>query len=295
MEFRLRLVERDIGKFLRCSQVYYGLFGRVVAPGAHGVEIVHKRSRKVGGHGLTTELRGEVVCEVLVHDDPDEQGVAGGPELRIVTKDAEFQRKVFALNGNRCVDATGVDLQVMQLVFGNRGDGPVGAGAKLQGSLETVVLKEGWTEDLGEFAGSVAAEDIHLEEAILGGDEALCEGQIVEGGGTNVGNAVGIALNGDGSGKPGDRKGSIDLRERAYQHMVDIASRSKERGQAQDEQDGYGNGEKFRTTVCMGVAAPAALDQGWLIMGLRKTHLVMQSLNAGGVGTRRGHLPARHG
>ena len=39
---------------------------------------------------------------------------------------------------------------------------------------------EGGAEDLGELAGGVAAEGVHLEEAVLSGDEALGEDEVVE-------------------------------------------------------------------------------------------------------------------
>ena len=50
----------------------------------------------------------------------------------------------------------------------------------------------------------MAAEGVHLPEAVLCGDEALGEEEVVERGGAEVGDAVGVALDGDGSGEAGD-------------------------------------------------------------------------------------------
>ena len=72
---------------------------------------------------------------------------------------------------------------------------------------------EGGAEDLGEVAGGVAAEGVHLPEAVLCGDEALGEEEVVERGGADVGDAVGVALDGDGSGEAGDGDGAVELGE----------------------------------------------------------------------------------
>ena len=68
-------------------------------------------------------------------------------------------------------------------------------------------------EDLGEGAGGVAAEGVHLPEAVLRGDEALGDDEVVERGGADVGDAVGVALDGDGSGEAGDGDGAVELGE----------------------------------------------------------------------------------
>jgi len=84
------------------------------------------------------------------------------------------------LRGDGGVNATGVDLNVVELIGREGGDGAVGSGTKLQCALYAVMLKKTVSEDLGEFSGSMAAQDVHLEETVLRGDEALREGQIVE-------------------------------------------------------------------------------------------------------------------
>ena len=62
-------------------------------------------------------------------------------------------------------------------------------------------------------AGGVAAEGLHLPEAVLRGDVALGDDEVVERGGLDVGDAVGVALDGDGSGEAGDGDGAVELRE----------------------------------------------------------------------------------
>ena len=59
----------------------------------------------------------------------------------------------------------------------------------------------------------MAAEGVHLPEAILRGDEALGEDEVVERGGADVGDAVVVAKDGDGSGEAGDGDGAVELGE----------------------------------------------------------------------------------
>src|SRR3981189_3005954 len=94
---------------------------------------------------------------------------------------------------------------------GGGGDGAVGGGSDEEGALEAVVGEEVGAEDLGECAGGVAAEGIHLPEAVLCGDEALGQEDVVERGGADVGDAVGVALDGDGSGEAGDGDATAEL------------------------------------------------------------------------------------
>ena len=96
------------------------------------------------------------------------------------------------------VDAGGVLLEEMELVGREGGEGAVGGDAELEGALEAVVDEEAGAKDFGESAGGVAPESVHLPEAVLRGDEALSEDEVVERGGAEMGDAVRVALDGDG-------------------------------------------------------------------------------------------------
>jgi len=71
-ELRLRFVERNVGELLRRGEIDLRLCGRVVAPGANGVQIGDEIGSEVRGKGLAIEFRGEGVGEVLEHDKSDE-------------------------------------------------------------------------------------------------------------------------------------------------------------------------------------------------------------------------------
>ena len=79
-EFGLGFVEGDVGDvLLGGGEVDEGLGGRVVAPGAYGVEVGERCGREAGGEGFAVEFCGEAGGEVLEHDEGDEDGVAWGP------------------------------------------------------------------------------------------------------------------------------------------------------------------------------------------------------------------------
>ena len=81
----------------------------------------------------------------------------------------------------------------MELIGREDRDGAVGGGADLHDALGAVMGDKAGAEDLGELAGGVAAEGFHLPEAVLRGDVTLGEDEVVERGGTEVGNALVVA------------------------------------------------------------------------------------------------------
>lgn len=231
------------------GEVDDGLGGWVIAPGADGIEIGEEIGREADCDGLAGEFCREAVGEVLEHDESDEDGVARGPRGGGVAENAELEGEVGALEGDGGVDATGVELDVVELLGGEGGDGAVGGGAELEDALDPVVLKEFVAEDFGEFAGGVAAEEVHLEETILRSDEALSKDEVVEGGGADVGNAVGVALDGYGSREAWEGERAVDLREFRGEQMTDVASRGKESGDAEDQENRAGDGEELQETA----------------------------------------------
>ena len=173
-------VEGDVGDvFLRGGEVDGGLGGWMVAPGDYGVEVGDEVLREACAEGLAAELGGEAGGEVLKHDEADEEAVARGPGGGLIAEEAELEREVGALDAHGGVDAGGVAFEEVELIGGEGGDGAVGGGSDEEGALEAIVSEETGTEDFGEGAGSVAAKRVHLPEAVLRGDEALGEEEIV--------------------------------------------------------------------------------------------------------------------
>jgi hypothetical protein len=176
----LRFVEGDVGNvFLRGGEVDGGLGGRVITPGDYGVEVGDEGLGETGGEGFAAELRGEAGGEVLKHDEADKEAVARGPGGGLIAEEAELEREVCALDVHGGVDAGGIAFEEVELIGGEGGDGAVGGGSDKEGALEAVVSEEAGTKDLGEGTRGVAAKGVHLPEAVLRGDEALSEEEIV--------------------------------------------------------------------------------------------------------------------
>jgi hypothetical protein len=161
----------------------------------------------------------------------------------LIAEDTELDREMRALGGDGGVDATGVELEPVQLVGRERSGGAVGGGLDPEGALGAVMRDEAGSEDFGEFTGGVAAEDVHLPEAVLRGDEALCDDEIVERGGVDVRDAVGVALDGDGCGEPGDGEVSVYLREGITQGVACPVASGDEGGDGEDDEKRDGNSD----------------------------------------------------
>ena len=158
----------------------------------------------MGGEGLARKLRREAGGEVLKHGELDQDGVARRPGGGLVGEQAELDGEAVALGGDGGVHSARVDLQPVALIGGQDSDGAVGGGAQLEGALQAVVLQHGAAKDGGELAGGVAAQQIHLPQAVLGGDEALGKDKVVHGGGADVGHAAGVAFHRDRRGEAVD-------------------------------------------------------------------------------------------
>jgi hypothetical protein len=114
----------------------------------------------------------------------------------------------------------------------------------------------------------VATENVHLEEAILGGDEALREDEVVEGLCADVGDAVSVALDGDGSGEAGHGESAVNLGKLGDEKVMNVASCSEEACDAEDKEDGAADGDELeeaaRAARLYGVAARTPGEEGWL-------------------------------
>ncbi len=228
-EFGLGFVEGDVGDFLLGGgEVDEGLGGWVVAPGAYGVEIGQERGWEAGGEDFAAEFLREAGGEVLEHDERDENGVAWGPGGGVVVEETEFERQVGTLDGDGGVDAAGVELEVVELGWIKNCDSSVCCSAELEGALGAVVSEERGAEEFGEGSEGVAAKGFHLPEAILRGDEALGDDEVVERRCLDGGDALRVALDGDGSGEAGDGEVAVELREGVAHGVAGPDARAEE-------------------------------------------------------------------
>jgi hypothetical protein len=211
-------------------------------------------SGEFGGESFAVEFGGEAGGEVLKHDEADEESVAWCPGSRFVVEETELEGEVCALDGDGGVDAGGVPFEDVKLVGWEGGDGAVGGDAELESALEAVVEEEAGAEDFGEGAGGVATEGVHLPEAVLRGDEALGEEEVVERGCADVRNAVGVALDGDGSREVGDGDGTVELGEGVVHRLAEPVACGDEADEGdEDDERGESNDDATEDAAAFGM------------------------------------------
>lgn len=88
---------------------------------------------------------------------------------------------------------------------------------------------------------------------------------------------MGVALDGDGRDQTRHSQRSVCLWKRSCQQMMNIAARGEEGRESDDKKDRDSDSEKSRyTPLARGnVRIASSGKKGSLIVGLRKTHLVL--------------------
>jgi hypothetical protein len=217
-------VLRGRGNRLRLSEVQADAGGRTIAPGADGVEVGFERGVvEADGDAAARELGGDVGIEGLNHRETHADGVDAAPRLRAVVEETEFDGKAIGLLALRDeeIDAAGVVVESSAVVGGLMVVDSLGSEPNLEDALGFVVLDEGRAHDFSQLAIGAAARGVHLPEAVLRGDVALGDKEVVQRGGVDVGHAVGVAANcygsGEGrSGKAGKMHIAVKLGQRGY-------------------------------------------------------------------------------
>jgi hypothetical protein len=207
----------------------------------------------------------------------------------LIAEETELEGKMGALEVDGCVDAGGVTLEEVELIGGEGGEGAVGGGSDEESALEAVVCEEAGPEDFGEGAGGVAAEGVHLPEAILRGDEALGEEEVVERGSADVGDAVGVALDGDGSGEAGDGDSTVELGEGVAHGLAEpVAGDDEANDCGQDDENDKDDDDAAEDAAAFGLEG--RLLQSERLVGndvrvceIGETHGLIASVNGGGM------------
>ena len=107
------------------------------------------------------------------------------------------------------------------------------------------MLEEVGAEDFGEGSGGVSAEGFHLPEAVLSGDEALGEDEVVKGGGAEVRDSLSVALDSDGGREPGDGDGAVELGEVVAHGVVGPGAGGVEEDDEEQEERGEAEADDF--------------------------------------------------
>jgi hypothetical protein len=103
------------------------------------------------------------------------------------------------------------------------------------------MLQHGRANDLSQFAGGVAAKEIHLEEAVLRGGEALREDEVVERCCVYVWNSACVALHGDVCRETWNGESAVDLRKRGGERVLYPVAYSNEGREKKDQKNADGD------------------------------------------------------
>ncbi len=133
-----------------------------------------------------------------------------------------------------CVDPRGVGLEPGPHFSRQKRDLGLGGAIETEDAHLAVVCRRLRPEDLGQPSRTIAALQLHLEEAILGMDKAEAEGGILVVASGYQGNAVGVAVDADLGVQPGDDEAAAGLRQRRAQIKGDPAAEDHEQCQQAD-------------------------------------------------------------
>jgi hypothetical protein len=142
----------------------------------------------------------------------------------------------------------------------------------------------------------VAAEGVHLPETILRGDEALGEEEIVEGRGADVGNAVGVALDGGGSGEARDGDSTVELGEGVAHRLMEPVTGCEEAGDGdKDGEGGEDEDDAEEEAAAKGLLGGLLRGEGFVwddvgVCEVGEVHGLIASVNGVGWGGRQDAL-----
>ena len=145
---------------------------------SRGIEIVRRWGR--GGGEASRPSFGRSRWSDPGTYDSNEDGVAGGPGVGVVASRWNSRGRCGRCDGDGGVDSAGVDFQPVLLVGRQGGDCAVGGGTNLECALQAVMVQHVTAKNGGHLACCIATQQIHLPEAVLRGDVALGEDEVVE-------------------------------------------------------------------------------------------------------------------
>jgi hypothetical protein len=142
-----------------------------------------------------------VVLQVEVHREDHQQRVLRDPGPRLGAQHAVFERPRLQA-GEAGVDAGGIALEHHPVRLGQRGQRHAGAGGEAMDAPLAVDRQQRLAEQPGQLAGAGAAQQVHLEEALLRVDEAGGPGDVAAVGCRGSSARLGVARHADRAAQP---------------------------------------------------------------------------------------------
>ena len=209
---------------------------RRVPLGPRGDEEVEERRGQGVVHQPQARLAGDVRrLEVEEHGLDDEDRVLRPPGGRPAAQEGVLEGRR-AQSREPGVDPRGIGVEHRPLL--RRGlliDG-LGHGAEAVHPVAEVELQERGAEDLGELASGPAAQEVHLEEALLGMEEAGRPGDVDAVGAADRGDPQGVALDRHRRREAGEGAAAVELRQ-ALAHPAPQVEAGGEEGDDQESDE----------------------------------------------------------
>jgi hypothetical protein len=183
----------------------------------------------------------------------------------VVVKEAELDGERVLVIGDEEIYAAGVVFESCAVRGGEVVIDALGYEADLKHALGFVVRDERGAEDLSQSALGVAAEDVHLPEAILGGDVALGGEEVVLSGCVDVGDAVGVAADNnrgiqDVRGEAGEVHVAVELGQSGFGCGAEPEDGGCAGGEKQNEEGEGGEEENARPAAVARASGRGAYD-----------------------------------
>lgn len=201
-------------------------------------ELKEIRGELSGGHGPVLFIVAGLILEVEEHGEADEDGIDWLPWLWFGAED-EIGPWAAVETGQAGVNAVGVGAEAIAVACRHLLIDSLGAGAHAVEAAFFIERDGAFPEEGGEFAGGGAAEEIHLEEAVLPMGEAEAEEGIQLGGGLDGGNPGIVALQLDGCIKTGNGEFALERGEATAQENI-----ADEHGERDGEEAAEESGQK---------------------------------------------------
>jgi len=148
----------------------------------------------------------------LVHVTGDDERIGGLPGLGSVMEKRKFERKIVLVGGEEGVDAASVSGEKGAGVVVEGGEFAIGDAAEAEGAEGFIGFEGERADDFRELAARGAAEQVELEEAVLGHDVALGFYGVFERSGADMRDTPVVAIYGDWRFEAGNLERAVELR-----------------------------------------------------------------------------------
>ena len=153
---------------------------------AHGKQEVHLGGVALGEHVALHHLIAPRGGEVAKHVERNDQAIDHAPGARLVLEQREFEWQASQVAVDEGIDAARVGRESGAVRRRQGGIGALGQAADSQAAGFAVGFERRGADHFRQVAGRIAAQAVHLPEAILGSHVSLHEKRVFQAAGANM-------------------------------------------------------------------------------------------------------------